>query len=220
MWVAKPMRRPPRAGRPASLRLGFALTAGMRVGLYGGSFNPAHDGHAHVARTALKRLGLDRIVWLVSPGNPLKGATGEGLERRLAGAKARAHGRRMIVSDAERRLGSRYTLDTVRRLKARFPGVRFVWIMGADNLATFHAWRGWTDILREVPVAVISRPGGSVEGRLSPVARRFAAARLPSGAARRLATAAPPAWIYLGAPLNPASSTVVRKSMTAEPKVW
>ena len=213
MWSARPAPRPRRAGRPAALRLGFALTAGMRVGLYGGSFNPAHAGHAHVARTAVKRLGLDRLVWLVSPGNPLKGERGaEGLDRRLAEAKARARGRRMIVSDAERRLGSRYTLDTVRLLKARFPGVRFVWIMGADNLATFHAWRGWTQILNEVPVAIVSRPGCAMESRLSPMARRFAGARLASGAARRLAWSTPPAWIYLTAPLNPASSTASRKS--------
>lgn len=213
MWSARLAPRPPGPGRPPSLRLGFTLTAGMRVGLYGGSFNPAHAGHAHVARTALKRLGLDRIVWLVSPGNPLKGAGGaEGLDRRLAGARALARGRGTIVSDAERRLGSRYTIDTVRLLKARFPAVRFVWIMGADNLASFHAWRGWTRILSEVPVAVVSRPAGAPESRLSPMARRFARARLPIAAARRLAMARPPAWIYLTAPLHPASSTAVRKS--------
>jgi nicotinate-nucleotide adenylyltransferase len=201
------------AGRPGALRLGFALSAGMRVGLYGGSFNPAHEGHTHVAQVALRRLGLDRIIWLVSPGNPLKGARGAGgLDRRLAGAAHGARSPRMLASDAERRLGARYTLDTVRLLKARFPGVRFVWIMGADNLAGFHAWRGWTQIMRELPVAIVSRRESLVDGRFSPMARRFAGARLASGAARRLATTAPPAWVYLTAPLKHASSTALRNS--------
>jgi nicotinate-nucleotide adenylyltransferase len=213
MWSARPAARAPAAGRLGALRLGFALSAGMRVGLYGGSFNPAHEGHAHVARVALRRLGLDRIIWLVSPGNPLKGLRGaEGLERRLAEAAAQARGPRMIVSDVERRLGARYTLDTVRLLKARFPSVRFVWIIGADNLASFHAWRGWTQILHELPVAIVSRRQSAVESRFSPMARRFAGSRLAPGAARRLATAPPPAWIYLTAPLNPASSTALRNS--------
>jgi nicotinate-nucleotide adenylyltransferase len=213
MWSARPAARAPTAGRPGALRLGFALSAGMRVGLYGGSFNPAHEGHAHVARVALRRLGLDRIIWLVSPGNPLKGPRGaDGLERRLAEAAAKARGPRMIVSDVEGRLGARYTLDTVRLLKARFPTVRFVWIIGADNLASFHAWRGWTQILHELPVAIVSRRQGAVESRFSPMARRFAGSRLAPSAARGLAAAAPPAWIYLTAPLNPASSTALRNS--------
>ena len=195
------------------MKLGLQLAAGMRVGLYGGSFDPAHQGHAQVAETARRRLGLDRVIWLVTPGNPLKAAGGAAaLVARVAGAAARARGPRSVVSDAERRLGSRYTLDTVRRLKARFPGVRFVWIMGADNLAAFHFWRGWTTLLKEIPVAVVSRPGLAMKRRFSPMARRFAGARLASGAARRLAWATPPAWIYLTAPLNPISSMAVRNS--------
>ncbi len=185
----------------------------MRVGLYGGSFDPAHEGHTHIASTALKRLGLDRIIWLVSPGNPLKrGIHVESLDGRMVRARQRARGSRMIISDAERRLGSRFTLDTVRRLKARHPGVRFVWIMGADNLANFSLWRGWTEIMFETPVAVISRPGIGAKSRFSPMAQRFAAARLPPGAARRLVMQDPPAWIYLTARLHPASSSVLRNS--------
>ena len=195
------------------MRLGLHLAPGLRVGLSGGTFDPAHAGHAQVAETARRRLGLDRVIWLVTPGNPLKAAGGAApLEARLAGAAARARGPRSVVSDAERRLGSRYTLNTVRRLKTRFPGVWFVWIMGADNLAAFHLWRGWTKILREIPVAVVSRPGLAMKSRFSPMARRFAAARLASGAAWRLATAPPPAWIYLTAPFNPASATALRNS--------
>ena len=211
MWRTGPAHRAPAAGRPHALRLGFDLASGMRVGLYGGSFDPAHDGHAHVARTALKRLGLDRVVWLVSPQNPLKSGDGTAsLDRRIEGARRQAPGRAMIVSGVEARLGSRYTIDTVRALKARFPTVRFVWIMGADNLASFHRWRGWTQIMREVPVAIVSRPGDALKSRLSPAARRFARARLPETAARTLADRSPPAWIYLTAPLNHASSTALR----------
>ncbi len=213
MWRAGPAPRAPAAGRPRALRMGFDLTPGMRVGLYGGSFNPAHDGHAHVARTALSRLALDRVVWLVSPQNPLKPADGTAsLEQRIEGVRLHARGRAMIVTGVEARLGSRYTIDTVRALKARFPAVRFVWIMGADNLASFHRWRGWTQILREVPVAIVSRPGDALKSRLSPAARRFARGRLPQEAARTLADRTPPAWIYLNAPLNHASSTVLRNS--------
>jgi nicotinate-nucleotide adenylyltransferase len=184
----------------------------MRVGLYGGSFNPAHAGHAHVAETALRRLRLDKVIWLVSPQNPLKsGRETDALDRRMAGARRFAQGPSMIVSDAESRLGSQYTIDTLRALRARFPGVRFVWIMGADSLAAFHRWRGWTQIMREVPVAVVSRPWIALRSRFSPAARRFAHARIPAAAARTLPLRRPPAWVYLTGPLNFVSSTALRR---------
>jgi nicotinate-nucleotide adenylyltransferase len=193
------------------MRLGLHLQPGMRVGLYGGSFDPAHEGHAHVASTALIRLGLDRVIWLVSPGNPLKtDRRPADLSARLAGAGRLAKGPRMQVSDLESRLGARYTLETLRTLKARYRGVRWVWIMGADNLAGFHRWRGWTDIFRIVPIAVVSRPGAWPRAAFSPAARRFASARLSSRAAHRLALAKPPAWVFLRAPLKPVSSTALR----------
>jgi nicotinate-nucleotide adenylyltransferase len=196
----------------ASLRPGFHLEPGMRVGLYGGSFNPAHDGHAHVAETARKRLGLDRVIWLVSPQNPLKSARDTApLAERMAGVRRQARDRGMVVSDVESRMGSQYTIDTVRALKARFPGVKFVWIMGADSLATFHRWRGWTQIMRELPVAVISRPWASLKSRFSPTARRFAFARRPAAQAALLPDEAAPAWVYLHGPLNFASSTALRE---------
>ena len=145
MWLAGPARRIGAAGAPGALKLGFDLKPGMRmrVGVFGGSFNPAHEGHAHVARTALGRLRLDRVIWLVSPQNPLKASHGTALTERMASARRFARGPDMIVSDAETRFGSSYTIDTLRKLKGRYPGVRFVWIMGADNLAGFHRWRGW-----------------------------------------------------------------------------
>ena len=196
----------------ALLRPGFHLEPGMRVGLYGGSFNPAHDGHAHVAETARQRLGLDRVIWLVSPQNPLKSSRDTApLAERMAGVRRQARDRGMVVSDVESRMGSQYTIDTVRALKARFPGVKFVWIMGADSLATFHRWRGWTQIMRELPVAVISRPWASLRSRFSPTARRFAFARRPAAQAALLPDEAAPAWVYLHGPLNFASSTALRE---------
>jgi len=215
MWFAGPARRIPPAGRPRGLRLGFALSRGMRVGVFGGSFNPAHEGHAHVAETAMQRLRLHRLIWLVSPQNPLK-PTHEtaDLAQRMAAVRAFARGPNMIVADAESRFGSRYTIDTLRALKGRFPGVRFVWIMGADSLATFHRWRGWTQIMREAPVAVVSRPWISLRSRFSPAARRFRAARWPSAQAAGLPGAGPPAWVFLRGPLNFQSSTALRERLS------
>src|SRR5690349_6351961 len=211
MWYAGPARRAPVAGRPQALRLGFTLAPGMTVGLYGGSFNPVHDGHAHVAETAKRRLGLDRVIWLVSPQNPLKrGHAPADLAERLAAVKAVAGGPGMIVTDAETKLGSTYTIDTIRALKARFPGVHFVWIMGADSLATFHRWRGWTQLMREVPIAVVSRPWISLKSRFSPAALRFRRFRKTSAEAMGLPKAKPPAWVFLRGRFNFQSSTALR----------
>jgi nicotinate-nucleotide adenylyltransferase len=214
MWSAGAARRAPPGGRPKALRLGFTLTPGMKVGLYGGSFNPAHEGHAHVAETAKRRLGLDRVIWLVSPQNPLKDRhETASLAERMAGARELAEGPGMIVSDAETLLGSAYTIDTVRALKARFPRVKFVWIMGADSLASFHRWRGWTQIMREVPVAVVSRPWISLKSRFSPAALRFARYRRPSSRALGLAGSKPPAWVFLYGRFNFTSSTALRERL-------
>ena len=201
--------------RTGALRDGLVLRPGMRVGLFGGSFNPAHEGHAHVAETALRRLDLDRVVWLVSPQNPLKDPAGTAplAERmasaRLAAARAAA-GPSMIVSDVESRIGTRRTIDPLRALTARHPGVRFVWLMGSDNLASFHRWRGWTDIMRLMPVAVIARPGSELDSRTAPAAARFAHARVPASRARLLPDLEAPAWTLLNAPLNHLSSTALR----------
>lgn len=211
MWFAGPARRAPLAGRPQALRLGFDLKRGMTVGLYGGSFNPAHDGHAHVAETAKRRLGLDRVIWLVSPQNPLKSRheTAD-LADRLAGARALAQGYGMVVAAVETQLGSNYTIDTIRGLKARFPGVKFVWIMGADSLASFHRWKGWTQIMHEVPIAVVSRPWISLRSRFSPAALRFARFRKSPQSGPRLAYAKTPAWTFLFGRFHFQSSTALR----------
>jgi len=198
--------------RSGALRDGLSLAPGMAVGLFGGSFNPAHDGHTHVAETAMRRLGLDRVVWLVSPQNPLKGAHETApLAERLASARVHAPGPSMIVSDFETRVGVSWTIDTLRAIVARHPGVRFVWLMGSDNLADFHRWRGWADIMRLMPVAVIARPGSMLDSRTAPAAARFAGFRIPAEKARLLPHLEAPAWTYLTAPLNHRSSTALRQ---------
>jgi nicotinate-nucleotide adenylyltransferase len=215
MWFAGQARRGPDAGRPKALRPGFHLERGQRVGLFGGSFNPPHSGHAHVARTAMAHLDLDRVLWLVSPQNPLKpaGQTAD-LSERMAQtrevAKTACQGLSMIVSDVESRIQARYTIDTLRALKARHPGVQFVWIMGADNLAQFHRWRGWLQIMHLMPVAVIARPGSLLRSRFAPAAKRFASSRIDDAASRGLASRPAPAWVYLNAPLNHVSSSAIR----------
>ena len=213
----------PRASgpRPGGLRDGLDLQPGLRVGLFGGSFNPAHDGHAHVAETAQRRLDLDLVVWQVSPQNPLKDSAGTApLAERMASARVAAAlaaaGPSMIVSDVESRIGTRRTIDTLRALTARHPGVRFVWLMGSDNLASFHRWRGWTDIMRLMPVAVIARPGSELDSRTAPAAARFAAARVPASRARLLPDLEAPAWTLLNAPLNHRSSTALRAAAQAD----
>ncbi len=191
-----------RAGLPVAGR-------GMRIGLLGGSFDPPHRGHVHITREALKRLGLDRVWWLVSPGNPLKAHRPARMAARIAEAR-RLLGAdpRVVVSDIEARLRTRYTADTIACLQALYPGVRFVWLMGADNLAQFHRWERWRDIMARVPVAVLARPGAGLAGLLSPAARLAARHRLARPDA--LARHPPPAWAYVGLPLDSTSSSAIR----------
>ena len=183
----------------------------MRIGLYGGSFNPAHLGHRHVTTTALRRLGLDRVWWLVSPGNPLKDRDGlASLESRCAGAKHIARHPRIAVTGFEARIGARFTVQTLRYLVRRRPGVRFVWIMGADSLETFHRWKDFSEIARLVPIAVIDRPGATMTPLRARAARRLARMRVPEDAAIGLASRSPPAWIFLHGPRSALSSTEIR----------
>lgn len=183
----------------------------MTVGLYGGSFDPPHAGHLHVSRLALARLGLDRVWWLVTPGNPLKDTGGLApVAGRLAAARALARDPRMVVSDVEARLGLRYSVDTLAALTARAPGVRFVWIMGADGLAQFHRWRDWRGIAAMAPLAVIDRPGWTLAATASPAARALARFRMDEADAGLLARSAPPAWVFLHGPRSGLSSTAIR----------
>ncbi|WP_375456481.1 nicotinate-nucleotide adenylyltransferase [uncultured Methylobacterium sp.] len=185
---------------------------GMRIGLYGGSFHPAHAGHLHVSVTALRRLGLDRVWWLVTPGNPLKrGRPIAPLRERCvqAAAVARADPR-IAVTGFEAAIGARFTRDTLRWLVRRRPRLRFVWIMGADSLASFHRWKGAAEIMGLMPIAVIDRPGHTLTAPNARAALRFSAARMPEAAAAALPDRAPPAWVYLHGPRSGLSSTQIR----------
>ncbi|WP_284163768.1 nicotinate-nucleotide adenylyltransferase [Frigidibacter sp. SD6-1] len=185
-------------------------TPGMIIGLLGGSFDPAHDGHAHLTREALKRLGLDRVWWLVSPGNPLKANPPAPMAERVARARRVMGDPRVAITDIEVRLGTRFTAETLERLMAIYPGVRFVWLMGADNLAEFHRWDRWDWIMRHVPIAIFARPGKRLAARGARAAEEYARWRLPGHAAGLLARRRAPAWVFLDMPLNDMSSSAIR----------
>ncbi|MFV3130131.1 nicotinate-nucleotide adenylyltransferase [Niveispirillum sp. KHB5.9] len=192
------------------------LWRGLRVGLLGGSFNPAHAGHRHMSEMALRALNLDQVWWLVSPQNPLKPLDGMGkLADRLAGARAVANHPRIVVSDIETRLRTRYTVDTLTALKGRFPATKFVWLMGADNLVQVPRWRDWTRIFDSVPVAIFPRHPYSTFALGGKASRRFAIARVDTRQAGGLADLKPPAWIFLDVPLHPASATAIRQGLGA-----
>jgi len=165
---------------------------GMRIGLFGGTFDPAHAGHAHVAETALKRMQLDRVWWMVTPQNPLKPESSPFAKRYKSAQKA-AHGRKMVVTDIEKRLECGYTYETLRELKRLYPGVDFFLVMGADNLANFRKWKNWREVADAVPVVIVSRPGAGARERLE----------------------APKDWIFLNARHHPQSSTALRKRKRA-----
>ncbi len=184
--------------------------AGQAIGLLGGSFDPAHEGHVHITREALKRFGLDRVWWLVSPGNPLKSDSPAALERRLAAARAVMRHPRVTVTALEARLGTRYTAETLERLGGLYPGVRFVWLMGADNLATLHLWQDWRQIVETVPMGVMARPGDRISARTAKAADIYRAARLHPRAARLLPKLIPPVWCFVNVPMVNLSSTEIR----------
>ncbi|MBL9049759.1 MAG: nicotinate-nucleotide adenylyltransferase [Tabrizicola sp.] len=191
------------------MRQGFPVaTRGMVVGLLGGSFDPAHEGHVHITREALKRMGLDQVWWLVTPANPLKARQPAPMADRLRRAKAVMGHPRVRITALEESLGTRATADTIDRLKAIYPGVTFVWLMGADNLVQFHRWGRWRDILRSVAVGVLARPGAGVQARLSVAARAFRVHRVNRG--ENLRGRKPPVWCFVNLPLNGASSTEIR----------
>lgn len=183
---------------------------GMRIGLLGGSFDPAHEGHVRITQEALKRFGLDRVWWLVSPGNPLKMHGPAPLDQRMAQARRIMADPRVAVTDLEARLGTRLTVDTIRRLQAAYPGVRFVWLMGADNLVQFAQWDSWREIAARVPIGVLARPGSRLPARLSKAATILRRWRLPESAAPLLAVKPPPAWVMINMPMTSLSSSAIR----------
>ncbi|EPX86719.1 nicotinate-nucleotide adenylyltransferase [Salipiger mucosus] len=194
---------------------GFLLTPGLRVGLLGGSFDPPHEGHVHITLEAMRRFRLDRVIWLVSPGNPLKPRGPAPLERRMAAARAIMQHPRVIVSDFEARAGTRYTASTLRAMRHRWPGVRFVWLMGADNLAQLNRWDRWRDIMEQVPVGVLARPGSRLAARGSVAATVYRRSRLPGAAAPCLPRRTAPAWCFVNVPLVSLSSTELRARAVA-----
>lgn len=191
------------------MRAGFPIASkGMVIGLLGGSFDPAHEGHVHLTRQALARMGLDRVWWLVTPGNPLKARQPAPMAARLARARALMTDPRVKITDLEAKLGTRATIETLERLQAIYPGVHFVWLMGADNLVQFHKWSRWRDILRAVPVGVLARPGLGLAARTSVAARAFGVNQIARG--ENLRGKAAPAWCFVNMPMKAASSSAIR----------
>lgn len=183
----------------------------MRVGLLGGSFNPPHAAHRAISQFALKRLQLDRVWWLLTPGNPLKNHDGlRALAERAEAAQRVADDPRIDISCLEAVIGTRYTIDTIIQLRRRVAGVHFVWIMGADNLAQFHRWKDWRRIASDVPIAVIDRPPQSFRALAAPAAQALARYRLPENQATRLADQQAPAWVFLTGMKSKLSSTGLR----------
>ena len=191
---------------------------GMRIGLFGGTFDPPHQAHLAASLLALKRLKLDRVWWLVTPGNPLKNTKGLApLNERIAAARALTNHPRVDVTGLEAVIKTRYTFDTISWLIARCPGVHFVWIMGADNLRSFHRWQKWRDIAKLVPIAVVDRLGPSLYAAASPAGQALNHSRLPETAAASLPGRHPPAWAFLHGLKSPLSSTALRARRDRKP---
>jgi len=213
-----PQASSPSLSSPASAKRGVnarivlpAHAPGMRIGLFGGTFDPVHAAHRGACLLAMKRLALDRVWWLVTPGNPLKDTSGlSPLKERLVAARTLAHHPRIDVSDLEAKLGTHYSYETISYIVRHCPDVRFVWIMGADNLRSFHRWQRWRDIAALVPIAVIDRLGPSLYATAGVAGQALAQFRIPESAAKTLPERAPPAWIYLHGLKSPLSSTALR----------
>lgn len=189
------------------------IEEGMSIGLFGGSFNPPHEGHRHVALTALQRLQINRLWWLVSPGNPLKQNDGlPPLRERILHSKQMMVHPLIDVTGCEATLKTKYSADLVRHLVKRYPTVRFVWIMGADNLTNFHQWERWQDIAANVPICVIDRPGDTLATRSSQAAKKLLHSRIDAADAKLLKDFSPPAWTFIHAPKNALSSTLLRQA--------
>ncbi len=201
--------------RPLPARA-FGRPPARRVGLLGGSFNPAHSGHRHLSELALKLLKLDEVWWLVSPQNPLKPVAGmASLKDRLAGARRAALHPRLRASAIEVQLGTRYTADTLRALARRFPRTHFVWLMGADNLVQIARWEAWSSIFHIMPVAVFARPAYSLRALAGQAAHKFWRYRLDPRRAGQLVDATPPAWAFFHTRLDAASATSIRRANRA-----
>lgn len=187
-----------------------AIRPGQTVGLLGGSFDPPHAGHVHITREALKRFGLDRVWWLVSPGNPLKAHGPAPIEERIAAAERIMQHPKVEISDFEARAGTRYTAETLRALRQQYRGLNFIWLMGADNLVQLPQWQDWRQIMETVPVGILARPGDRIRARNSKAARIYAGARIRGRESRKLAQAEAPAWCFVNVPMRAESSSAIR----------
>jgi len=190
----------------------LAVRPMARIGLLGGSFNPAHAGHRHISLEALRALDLDELWWLVSPGNPLKEGAKDmaPFAARLASAQRMARRSRIRVSDVEARAGTRYTIDTVRMLKRRYPNHQFIWLLGSDTLPNFHKWRDWRGLARQVPIAVIPRPGYDSAAHAAVAMGWLSRFVRPFSQARRWTKWSAPAIFLLRLPRDPTSATALR----------
>ncbi len=185
---------------------------GQVVGLLGGSFDPAHDGHVRITRAAIARFGLDRVWWVVSPGNPLKAEGPAPLAERIDRARRLMRHPKVTVTDIESRLGTTYTAQTLAKLQAIYPGVRFVWLMGADNLWQLDQWQDWHEIVARVPLGVLARPEQRLRARFSKAARIYSGARVKGDEVFALGRLPAPAWAFVNLPMSDLSSTAIRKS--------
>jgi nicotinate-nucleotide adenylyltransferase len=193
---------------------------GQRIGLFGGTFDPPHAAHLSACLLAMKRLDLDRVWWLVTPGNPLKNTAGLApLDERIAAARALAHHPRIDVTGIEAEIGVRYSYDSVRYLVSHCPGVHFVWIMGADNLRSFHRWQKWRSIAELVPIAVVDRPGPSLRAASSVTAHALGSSRIRESNALSLLSRHPPAWVLLHGLKSSLSSTALR-ALRRPQRLW
>ncbi len=184
------------------MRQGWPLAGpGRKIGLLRGSFDPPHNGHAHITREALKRFGLDEVWWLVSPGNPLKRHGPAPLSKRLEASRRLMAHPRVRITALESSLGTRFTAETIAALQANYPGVCFVWLMGADNLAGFHKWENWREIASRVPIGVLARPEQRISARMSPAARQFRLNRLQGRQAKLLSMCEPPTLCFVNVPM-------------------
>jgi nicotinate-nucleotide adenylyltransferase len=200
------------SGRPSRAFFGLPPHGpGQRIGLLGGTFNPPHEGHRRISLLALRRLALDQLWWVVTPGNPLKDLSAlPALAERMRAAAAEAAHPRIAVTAVEAALGTRYTADLIAALKRRAPAVRFVWIMGSDNLAQFHRWDRWREIAADVPIAVVGRPRSLAAALMAPAAQALRARRVDEADAATLARRRPPALVFINGPRTSASSTAAR----------
>ena len=190
------------------------MSEGRRIGLLGGSFNPAHKGHLHISREALARLRLDEIWWIVSPQNPLKSSDDmNDFNSRMNSAIAIADDPRIVVTKIELELGTVFTVDTLKSLREIYPEHRFVWLMGADNLRQIPKWKGWRQIFRMIPIAIFPRPAYSGRALAGKASRRFKRFRVRSTRGPRLANMRPPAWIFLRTQPNTTSATRIRAKL-------